>query len=197
MAASPSCRSRSTTRCRRAKPNTNSCRSPLDQKLGGPRLEPDRRGPAVGQAPPQQGGARGHAARWRAGPSRRSRRERAVGHRRRAGGDRRGASAFRPRRSRWPGCSGGRGDFAHHRRAHRGAVPGQSRLCRREAHRRGARAARQGQPAAADLPLLASVQAAKRPPRTRRPRAACAIHEGVSGAAARDPAWLVFPSLQV
>ena len=55
------------------------------------------------------------------------------------------------------------GDDAHHRRAHRGAVPRQPRVDQCEAERRRALAPRQGEPAAADLSLLASVQVGEGP----------------------------------
>jgi len=46
-----------------------------------------------------------------------------------------------------------------------GAIQGQSRERRGQAHRRGARPARQDQPADAALPLLASGTSCERPPR--------------------------------
>ena len=69
---SASSASRSTTRCRRARPSTSSCRSPLDQGRRHPRLEPARRRPAVGQVPPRQRGPGGLAPAHRTGASRRS-----------------------------------------------------------------------------------------------------------------------------
>ena len=57
----------------------------------------------------------------------------------------------------------------HHRRPHRGADQGQPRRRRRQADRGGARAARQGQPADAALPLLAPGVDGQRPPRPSRP----------------------------
>ena len=69
------------------------------------------------------------------------------------------------------------GDVADHRRPNRGAVPRQSRLRQCEAHRRRARPPRQGEPAAAHLPLLASVTGGEGPPRPGRPRAARALFE--------------------
>ena len=69
-------------------------RAPADRGRPGPRrprLEPDRRRPAVRQAPPQQGRARGHAPVCRLDGAADARRERALGHRRRARRDRRGA----------------------------------------------------------------------------------------------------------
>ena len=63
-----------------------------------------------------------------------SRRERAVGYRRRTGRDRRRPSRVRGAdRARLAARPAG-GDVADHRRAHRGAVPRQSRLYQREAH---------------------------------------------------------------
>ena len=102
------------------------------------------------------------------------------GDRRRTGRDRRGAWRLgRADRARLAHRSPG-GDFAHHRRAHRGAVPRQPRLNQREADRRRALAPRQGEPAAADLSLLASVAGGEGPLRSGRPRAARALSEGVS-----------------
>ena len=101
-----------------------------------PGLEPDRRRTALRQAPPQQGGAGGHASGRRLEGAAGSRRERAVEYRRRIGGDRRRPSRLgRADRARLAARPAG-GDVADHRRAHRGAVPRQSRLRQREAHRR-------------------------------------------------------------
>ena len=92
--------------------------------------------------------------------------------RRRTGRDRRGArrlgGADRARVAAQPPG----GDVAHHRRPHRGAVPRQSRQRQCEADRRGARAARQGEPAAAHLPLLAPV-AGRRTTGSGRPTSRC------------------------
>ena len=108
-----------------------------------------------------------------------SRRERAVGYRRRTGGDRRSPSRLGGADRACLAARPAGGDVADHRRPHRGAVPRQPRLRQREAHRRRARAPRQGEPAAAHLSLLASVLDGEGPPRTRRPRAARAFHEVV------------------
>ncbi len=160
----------------------------LDQKLAVLVWSPIAGGLAVRQASPQQGGAGrvspGGGLERAAG----SRRERAVGHRRRIGGDRRDPSGLgRADRAGLAARPAG-GDVGDHRRAHRGAVPRQSRLRQCEAHRRRARAPRQGEPAAAHLSVLASVVDGEGPPRPGRPRAACAFPEGVSGARFRRSA---------
>ena len=122
------------------------------------RLEPARRRPALRQASPQQGRARGHAPVLRLDRAAGARRERALDDRRRTRRDRRGAwrlgGADRARLASRPAD----GDLADHRRADGSAVPRQSRLRQGEADRRGARPARHGEPAAADLSLLAPVQ---------------------------------------
>ena len=64
------------------------------------------------------------------------RRERAVGHCRRTGRDRRSPSRLRGADRAGLAARPAWGDVADHRRAHRGAVPRQSRLRQREAHRR-------------------------------------------------------------
>ena len=103
LSASRSSASRSTTRCRRARPNTNWCRSPRS----GPRhsgVEPDRRRASVGQIPPRQEGTR-RLPPFRAQLARAAdpRRGEALRHRRGAGRRRQGAQMARRRAWRSPG----------------------------------------------------------------------------------------------
>jgi aryl-alcohol dehydrogenase-like predicted oxidoreductase len=86
------------------------------------------------------------------------------------GGARRARLAARPTRRH----------FADRRRTHRGAIQGQSRERRGEAHGRGARPARQDQPADAALPLLASGASRERPPRRGGFGPARAVSEAVT-----------------
>ena len=85
------------------------------------------------------------------------------------------------------------GDVPGDRRPHRGAVPRQPRQRRPEADRRGARPARQGEPAAADLPLLAPVLDGAGPARRGGPRAAPAVHEGLIPSPACGRRWREAP----
>ena len=73
-----------------------------------PGLEPARRRPAVGQAPPQPDGTGRHAPARRLGRAADPRRGAAVADRRYAGRDRRKRATCRPRRWRSPGCSAAR-----------------------------------------------------------------------------------------
>ena len=108
----------------------------LDQKLavlvwspiaGGLLSGKHRRNKAAPEGTPSGRGLEGAAG---------SRRERAVGHRRRTGRDRRSASRLRSADRAGLAARPAGGDVADHWRAHRGAVPRQSRLRQREAHRR-------------------------------------------------------------
>ena len=111
--------------------------------------------------------------------------------RRRAGRDRRGAWRLggADRAGVAPRPAGGH--LAHHRRPDRSAVPRQPRLRQRQAHRRRARASRQGEPAAADLSLLAPVLDGEGPLRRRGPRLPHAIP--VMDPAKEAPSWNARP----
>ena len=103
---------------------------------------------------------------WKEPPVR-DEKARQLEYRRRIGGDRRSPSRLRGADRPSVVARPAGGDVGDHRRPDRRAVPRQSCLRQREAHRRRALTPRQSEPAAAHLPVLASVLDGEGPPWTR------------------------------